>query len=253
MKAFITSLLRNNTIGNIVSFLYAGKVPNIRWPGFRFSFPAKYSTKTIVSAVYWGFYESAELRLIEKYLNPNQQVIELGGSLGIISSHVKRKLSTNIPYTIIEANPFLIDTIKQNLEFNNPNIENLSIINKALKYGLDKISFQISSNNTESKVNSGKSDSNTVLVNTTTLSQITALNSDPFTLICDIEGMEIEIIKNDKIGFRNCKALFIELHSTKYHKINYTVENLESMLINELNFCLVERDGNVFYFTKPQI
>jgi hypothetical protein len=50
---------------------------------------------------------------------------------------------------------------------------------------------------------------------------------------------------------KNCRHLFIELHKTWYKGKCYEISELEEIIINDLGFEAVRRDGNVFYFEKP--
>jgi FkbM family methyltransferase len=250
MRKLLFRILCNSATGKIISLFFNYNIPNIRYGFKKYQTPKKYCNDTVRAMIFWGFYESAEMRLIKKYIFKNIPVIELGASLGIVSSHINQYINIETSYTVVEANPYLIDFIKQNILRHNDNKVNFNIINSAIAYNtLGKIEMAISSNNTESTLikNNQKNISNSTVINAISLSSIVL---EPYTLICDIEGAEIDIFKYDKIGLDKCKNLFIELHNTHFNKKKYSVSDLQNIIVNDLGFNLIERDGNVFYFTK---
>src|SRR6185437_3344965 len=104
LKKIISNLLCNGAVGKLIYKLSAGKIPSLRYLPYRFVVPRQYSMPAIHASIFWGFYESAEIRLINKFLNPDLPVIELGGSLGIISSFILNKLNSNTSLTVVEPN-----------------------------------------------------------------------------------------------------------------------------------------------------
>ncbi|RYE28257.1 MAG: FkbM family methyltransferase [Sphingobacteriales bacterium] len=199
--------------------------------------------------IFWGFYESAEMRLIPKYINPDLPVIELGASLGIVSSRAIACIKSSTSYICIEANPHLIPYIEENVKRHNPGKATVTIENLAIAYnGADSVHINITSNNTQGRINYQRDEASSSLkVKATNLQPYSSVD---FTLICDIEGMEIEVIKHDQQALLNCRHLFIELHKTWYFEDMFGVEQLKDLIL-ALGFHLIERDGNVFYFKKP--
>jgi FkbM family methyltransferase len=200
--------------------------------------------------IFWGFYEGAEMRLIQNCLPKNIPVIELGSSLGIVSSTAISCLNVDTPYTCIEANPYLKDYINFNINKHNPLKNNYSVINAAIAYNTNGfIEMNISNNNTESSIVNSADYSNhkTTKVKAITLGEII---SKEYTLICDIEGAEIDVLKNDIDALKNCNHLFIELHKTKYEGKNYDVSDLKKIITISLGFSLAVADGNVFYYKR---
>ena len=55
--------------------------------------------------VFWGIYETAELRLIERHLPRDIDVIELGGSIGVIAAQIAGHLIPGTRLISVEANP----------------------------------------------------------------------------------------------------------------------------------------------------
>jgi len=209
--------------------------------------PQKYTSYTNIASIFWGFYESAELRLINKYLSPALPVIELGGSLGIVTAHIVSKLYREL--VSVEANPHLIEFIYKNAEKHNFNKVQVEVMNKAISYSAGPVLFNLSDDNTASAVKKesdpGKTSSNVILVDAISLSSI-ASKFDAFTLVCDIEGSEVELLKNDPSVFTKCYFIFMEVHQTEYMDKTYNRNEIIEMLEN-LHFRLIERVGNVVY------
>ncbi len=249
IKKLFFKILCNAFTGKIISLIYQYKIPNIRYNNKRFSTPKTYCSDVVRAMIFFGFYESAELRLIAKYLNKQLPVVELGSSLGIVSSFVNMIIKKETPFIGIEANPYLISYIKENIQTHAPEKLNYQIIQAAVGYGnSNEVSMAISKNNTANSINTiTNTGANIVQVKRRTLSDIVEQES---TLICDIEGSEIEILQNDKQALLLCKCLFIELHKTVYENIIYEVEALKTLIEKDHGFKLIERDGNVFYFEK---
>jgi FkbM family methyltransferase len=211
--------------------------------------PIQHCEYTNIASVFWGFYESAELRLINKYLVADLPVIELGGSLGIVSSHIAKKLKA--PLVVVEANPYLVNTIIANTSKHNSNNINIQVLNKAVSYFDKMVSFSVSKNNTESSVISDGSDgsqSNTITVNTITLEELTA-DLAKYTLVCDIEGAEVELISSGVEALKKVNHIFMEVHAVQANGIFYKQQQLINKL-TELGFELVEQDGYVVYMNK---
>ncbi len=69
-----------------------------------------------------------------------------------------------------------------------------------------------------------------------------------FTLVCDIEGAEIELLRHDSTALDNCQDLFIELHETSDDR-KYAVSDLVE-LIEKAGFQRLDSHGNAFFFSK---
>ncbi len=250
MKRLLFKILCSKPVGQFIYWINNGKIPCVRWSGFRFTMPKAHSSYMNHASVFWGFYESAELRLINKYLSPDLPVIELGGSLGIVSSHIISRLKQ--PFTIVEANPMLIETIRINTGNYNHHHVMVQVVNKAISYAGNSVSFAVSNNNTESSIanksETGLNNKNIITVPATTLAVLTK-DIPSFTLVCDIEGAEVELLIKDKEGLNKCRYVFMEVHKTSFENKNYTQGDVIELLLQQ-NFKLKEYDGHVVYMEK---
>ncbi len=205
----------------------------------------------MVASVFWGFYESAEIRFVEKYFTGGVDAIELGASSGIVSSHIISKLKNNErQFIAVEANHYLQSICFENIKRQNSKAK-ISQLNYAIHYGNESIRFAISEDPTVSGISvSGMKGNNAIEIKTTTLKKILQTqNIGTYALFCDIEGAEIEIFFNEEEALDSCKFLFIELHDTKYNCTQYTTRDL-SLLIEKKGFRIVDQYGPVYYFEK---
>lgn len=248
LKKTIANLLCAPFIGRFLVSIFDRKVPSLRNPGYRFFVPVQYSSASTHASIFWGIYESAEIRLIRKHLRPDLPVIELGGSLGIVSSFIVRHLGQEASLKVVEANPNLIHNIRENLKEHNRVGVECEVFNNAIGYGDEYVYMQLSNDNTASHVSKeGSLEKDLVRVRSVRLSDL--VGSSFYVLVCDIEGSEIDIIINEKEKLMQCRQLFIELHDAEYNSVSYKSEELVGLLENR-GFICKEKDGNVYFFER---
>ena len=162
-------------------------------------------SKTIIASIFWGFYESAEIRFAEKYFKGDTDIVELGSSCGIVSSHFVSKLQAYNKIIAVEANSKLLEVLKTNMERYKHNNEEIIILNNVLHYGAAEVSFHISNNTTESRIADEHNHSeHIVTIPAITLDSIVdkyQLNN--YSLVCDIEGAEAALFINETAALSN--------------------------------------------------
>jgi FkbM family methyltransferase len=231
--------------------MFKGSIPDVRWKGYRFQLPDSGVSNTNIAALFWGFYESAEIRLIQKYLSGNTDVIELGGSIGIVSGHLSSKMQPGKRLFTIEANPALVKAIERNVhKFASSGVQ-CEVLNYAIDYTGTSIDLYVTGDNTESRVGGTGKQGKPVRVNSITLKKIIEkYGITEYTLVCDIEGGEIQLLLEDPTAFDHCLSLILELHEVWYKKVKYSADDILNLFITNLGFTLVERDGHVCYLKK---
>jgi FkbM family methyltransferase len=253
LKKLIHRLLCNNITGSIIHFIFRDKIPDLRWRGFKFTLPASSMNKRMVAAVFWGFYESSEIRFIEKYMRTDLNVIELGSSVGIVSSHIASKLGNGRHFIMVEANPFLIEAIQTNIKRHQNTDSTFEIINRAVGYDSEEVMISISNNNTETRVIKNGTSDGSVAVKTVAFGDLVKDNNiGNYILICDIEGSEVEMLLRETDALKNCIQLFIELHSTIYNGKAYSIDVLKNILVDRHGFNIEKEHGPVVYFSRRE-
>ena len=253
-KKILFRLLVNKLTGNIICFFYPHLIPDTRWPGYRFSIKRDGINKSLAASIFFGFYEAGEIRFIHKYYSGNTDVIELGGSMGIVTSHLASILKAGRKLITVEANPFLEKTLLSNVSRYINKESEFTILTKAIAYHSSEVALHITGNSTETTAlnlgNNGNDDE--VIVKSIKLSDIILkFNLIDYTLVCDIEGSEIELLKNETVGLENCIEMFIELHETTTEEGMISTDKLKEIIEKVHKFRFVQSNGPVMYFKRP--
>ncbi len=229
------------SVGRVVSKVW----PDADFHGVQVNLRNPYLPDKVKAAVFWNLYESAEARLIRRWLPTDRPVVELGASLGIISRLILSRMTQ--PFICVEANPSLIPAIRYNLKSfaKHP----YSIIQKAIHYSGQPVSFiWKEGENLTGKIATQGGE----LVESTSLAAILKDNNlDSITLVMDIEGAEIEIIMEDQDALQKCDWIFAELHACEYQGQPFSVEQVSRSIL-ERGFQLTARDGNCFAYQRKK-
>lgn len=156
-------------------------------------------------------YETQSLQLFLQCFPRNEPLIELGGSLGVVSCRINRRLISPQLHVVVEANPALIPTLQKNRDKNQCQFE---ILEAALAYGSPTVTFFTNNESTGGSVYKGEGEGEAIQVPTKTLQTI-AENArfQRFNLIVDIEGSEFDLIENELDFLRASVHLFlVEIH-----------------------------------------
>jgi FkbM family methyltransferase len=139
-------------------------------------------------------YEREELEAVKRFLEPGLPVIELGGSLGVVSCVINKRLDHPDRHVVIEADPDIVPKLTVNRELNACKFE---ILNRALAYDSEEVAF-VTSHDTRGGgiyVTGTKH----VTVKTVTLDQLARDRGfGCFTLVCDIEGSEVDMVERER-------------------------------------------------------
>lgn len=93
-------------------------------------------------AVLRGDYEANERELIAAHLPPDLPVIELGGSYGIVSHAIRKRLAPTSTLVVVEANPTMIRTCRANVALGG-SPERTHVVQAALAYGDARVRFKV--------------------------------------------------------------------------------------------------------------
>lgn len=233
-----------NAIRFNAGFLNYYFIKDFKINNLRFEFSPKLSKDILFNGDFFlGLYEKEERFFCEKYLTHKDNVLEIGGGFGVISSVIKNQIKEG-RLVVIEANYKNIHYIKKNLKNNNFNdvkVENVFISNSSgkTKFYLNE-SFLRSSSKLKTK--------NEVLVNNVKLKDIFREYKNCFnTLVIDIEGGEIELFEeNLELITKFVSKIIIEVHPKILGnlKTNEFIKNIKK------NYKLKEFKNDVFYFEK---
>lgn len=155
-------------------------------------------------------YERPERLIVKQFLNPALPVVEFGANIGVVSCIVNRRLRDPRRHVVIEANPTLIPLLAENRQVNECRFE---IINAAVAHGAEQIRFNLSEDSLASSVQAVPG--HTISVPSITLKNVLDNHEwQKCTLICDIEGSELELVEweSDVIKER-VEIILMETHA----------------------------------------
>lgn len=225
-------------------FGYLTGAPNrmVRLDGARFTTGDSPSLGNLRELLLRGFYERPERDALEKYLDTTLPVVEFGGCIGVVACLTNRKLREPQRHVVVEANPDLLSLLNENRDRNGCRFE---VLHRAVGYGGASVVFHIDENVLASSVQLGSA--RAVAVPATTLRSI--LDERGFarcTLICDIEGGEVELVEREKDVLRERVVTFI----AEVHKSRLGAEPVEKMFetLEEIGFTRFFLDEETYVF-----
>ncbi|APZ95461.1 FkbM family methyltransferase [Fuerstiella marisgermanici] len=244
VKRVVAAILCSNAMGKLVSWIYRDRIP---WHGIVVNVADPAVLPRNKAALRFGFYESAERRFVKRYLLPDVDVVELGSSIGAMSSQIAQRLQAGARMICVEANPRTQTTLTKNLDQNAAGLQ-VELIHAAIAYDGVDVEIGLSENNLSSFRERDASDVQRVMVPAVTLSNLLRQSGmETYQLVADIEGAEAEILMKDGDALKNCSRVIIELHDTSVTGVSYCVAELVSMF-EALGFTILDEYGPVAVF-----
>jgi FkbM family methyltransferase len=207
----VAEFLCRPVVGRWVSRVCRGRIPSLRFRGWRGATDAPGVRPGTVASIFWGIYESAEIRFVRRYLRPDLNVVELGASLGVVSAEVSMRQERG-RRICVEANPALVPLLRRNVAANSRRGGEI-VLNRAVDYsGRGTIRFvrgETSAGGRTAAVSrlltgAEKWDE----VEAVTLSQLLdEFDVGPYALVSDVEGSEAGFISYDAAALAPCRQL----------------------------------------------
>ncbi|HEV2914551.1 MAG TPA: FkbM family methyltransferase [Pyrinomonadaceae bacterium] len=250
VKSKVAKTLCHPRMGKLLALLFRDRIPS---RGCVVATDSPVITPEIKAMLFWRFYESAEIRFVDRYIRRDLDVVELGSSLGVVACQIRKRISESSKLLCVEANPGLVGLISRNLEVNSLD-KKVSIIGKAIDYDPTQrgsVNFHFGDSNISGKVAEQQRAVDGSRVPTTTLAQLMNENGiNDYVLVSDIEGAEAGIALADKEALKTCRQIIIELHDTVFDNKRVDVEQMCKAFINLHGFTLRDRYGPVCVFEK---
>lgn len=151
-------------------------------------------------------YEVPERDLVERYLRPDDRVLELGTGMGLIATLCARRVGSERVLSF-EANPALIPVARETFRLNRvaPRLEHAALGPRA-----GEIEFFIEPDFWASSTHRSGAGAQRVRVPMRPLAEVVA-EFQPTFLIVDIEGGEAELFESQDLG-PSVRRLMLELH-----------------------------------------
>jgi FkbM family methyltransferase len=198
-------------------------------------------------AIQKGLYEWPERLLVSKFLPKDLTVLELGGSYGIVSNIIRRHIDIDVRQIVVEANSDLIPICAHNVSLAGVT-ENTYLLSAALGYSESGfLQFDLGSGHHSSRlVCPNKFSSEAREVPVITMSSLVDKYTEGacFSLVCDIEGAELEMLRRDGDALKKCKCLILETHPSVFSEMGSSIEEAEA-LISAAGLKIVAREQDV--------
>jgi FkbM family methyltransferase len=178
---------------------YVGRLgTTVRVKGAVITMPSRYTA----GLLRLGAYESPELAAI-RFLPRDRPVLECGGGVGVIACVIGKHLRPGTPHVVVEASPTALPHLRHN---NAQNGSQFTIVEAAIA-NTPTVTFDADPEIVSGRVG-GK-----VTVKGVTLETIAAthLPDGSFSLVCDIEGAEVQALVNTATLAR-IETVIVERH-----------------------------------------
>ena len=237
LKYAIAKIISLPSVGNFIAMLFKNRIP---YNSIIVKVNSPLITGRIKAYLFWGLYESSEARLIKKYLINNAlPIIELGASIGVVSSLINKYKKAGVLSYHFEADERFIPIVEENLKLN----KSLNYLVEQSIIGKKGYEFKIGENNTVGKVIQGNN-SNQGCVPLNEVLEKHKINE--YFLVSDIEGAEAFFLIDEPKPLDKCMGILIELHKIDINNKTYNIHDLKSAISN-LGFNIVEENGpNIF-------
>ncbi|MGI9119628.1 MAG: FkbM family methyltransferase [Acidimicrobiales bacterium] len=246
MKTSVARALCTEAMGRALARLLHDQLP---FRGLRIDTSAPVFSHRVKAQLFWRIYESAECRFVQRYLVGAQCAIELGSSLGVVSSHLANVMGVGGRLVCVEANPALIPTVKAALaRFQTGKGLDVRVLHAAIgaEGTCREATLLVGDETVGSRVvGAPPASRRSVSVPALRLSEAVQRSAfGEYVLVSDIEGAEASFILSDRGALRSCRRMVIELHdvSCDGRQVGYG-ELLEALMAR--GFRLVDRRGPV--------
>ena len=208
-----------------------------------FEIPRDQTTCNFRACFFLDDYENEERELISKYIRPDDDVLEYGACIGVVSCTTNKLLEPGRKHIVVEGNPLLISSLAKNRVLNGCTFE---IVFAAASGSEARMDFHI---HPEFIVGDSTRDVGSVRfeVQGYPLALAARNHGRCSVLILDIEGAELELLESGLDELRHFRIVILELHKYAYGEegLNKCHEVLESS-----SFMLKDRAGDTEVWIK---
>jgi FkbM family methyltransferase len=225
-----------------LQLLTQGRRNKVRFDGCTFSLEG-ITDDSMRNQLFTNNYETAERRAVVRYLRRDLPVVELGGSMGVVACVTNKLLTRKTAHLVVEANPLAIPHLELNRKLNHCQFE---IVNRAIAYGVDSVTFRPSSSLCGNSI-TAEGDLPPVTVQTAHLGELVgARGFSKFNLVSDIEGLEYDLVCHETEVLKMADTIIMETHARyigaeKLRLMMTTLQGLGFNIVDETGFVVVLR------------
>ena len=228
-------------VGDVAARIFGNRLPH---RGLRIDVSSKLVSPVTKAAILLRAYESGEIRFMNRYLPKDRDVVELGGSLGVMSCLIRRKIDPDRRLVVVEADPRIAEILKTNLRLNRCET-GTAVENAAIGDGeSEAVTFALGARSDSGRVASTPAAGRaTVTIPSMTLDGLLRRHEvERYCLVSDIEGAEWSIWRNQRDSLLKADWMILETHDNQEFG---TYQDLIAEMSNDGAFELVDRYGPV--------
>ena len=240
VKRFVGPIIANRWTGIVAARVLGDRIPH---RGLTIDTSSPVVDPETKAALLVNGYESAEFRFVQRYLPVDCDVIELGGSLGVVSCTIRRRIAADRRQIVVEADPRLATVLRRNLAINDC-ARGVEIVEAAISYaGGATVQFALGERSDSGRIAADASGLPTIEAPVVTLSQLIERHGlTDFALVCDIEGVEWRIVEHDLDALAKARLIIMETHGVPGHGSH---DDLVAAIVATGRFGLLDRYGPV--------
>lgn len=178
-----------------------------RTDGCTFEVPKNLTDIRLRGSCFDNTYERPERSLVQKFIRPEDSVLELGACLGVVSCAANMRLRDQSRSLVVEANPKCIPVLQKNRDLNQClfRIENCAVSNeKETTLFLSPAGVLSGTLKSASPLS--------VKVPGQTLAELVHRHGPFSVLIMDIEGSELEVLEGSAQLLPGFRFILVEFH-----------------------------------------
>ncbi len=240
VRAFVGPLIATPAVGRLVARAFRNR---IRHRGLTIDTSSPLVTDAIKAALFWQGYESGEYRFARRYVPRDVDVIELGGSLGVITCTLCRHVAPDRKVVTLEADPRIAEVLERNIALNGC-ADKANVVAKAIHYGEGKtVSFGIGESTVAGRIGDSAAGLRKLDVPATTLAAVIAeAGVARYAVVSDIEGIEWQVLEHDRAALLGARVIIMELHDGPQ---NQPWTELADRLRADPDFDMLDQHGSV--------
>ena len=206
--------------------------------------------------MFWGLYEHREIDAVHRFMRRDLDVIELGGSIGAVTTHIAAVLEPSRRLISVEANPAVIDQLEHSVRLNSPSCR-LTVVNAAFAHDHREdvtTLLAVGDDSTASYVTDIEEARHrkTIRVPRKTLGELLREHMiDDYALVVDIEGGEACLLEREWGALQRCRQLIAEFHECEWDGQRFRESDLVRLAEEKHGFRLHFRNGPVYVFERP--
>jgi FkbM family methyltransferase len=188
--------------------------------------------------------------MIHKHLRTNWPMIELGGSLGGISTLVRPIIGPSQRHIVVEANPAVTEICRTNAG-RYADEGSLELVSSAVRCSGKTVRFSIS-RDIHTSSNTHRDDKrDSVDAPSITLRALHERLGAPqkFALASDIEGAEYEVFENEPELLKNILITIVKLHRAEYPRRGKSMDKLISNG-QSAGLSIIDHQGDIYVFRR---